>query len=445
AQPESQFLSISLSGADVSALIALPRLGEEATPDPAPSVVGGRLLLTDGSVVALSGGLLLGREPQNAPEVADGSLSALALPDADRAVSRVHARICVDDAGVTIEDLGSANGTALAAPETSEWVALRPGEPLTLLPGARIRIGEQELTFVVDPSPAPPPPPVAPPEAPPAAATFPLDRPAEQHDGIGDYEFVRPLGSGERGAYFLAIPPARLQLDAQFVAVKVFRGATSDDAFRRATRELRAFAAAQSQYLVKVHDAGQDSGQLFYSMDYISGGSLAEPVTPLDEAGIIKSVAQAARAAHALHEVGVVHQAIMPKNILLGDTKAYLADLGLAQLISQESFSTSLGDFEGLEFLDPSILTGARGTRATDVWSLAATLHRALTGSAIYEGLSADPLLAIRAVLTQQVAVSESLSPELAAVIRACLDPDLSLRPATALELAKQLESLIPV
>ncbi|MCW2546819.1 MAG: hypothetical protein JWN96_1279, partial [Mycobacterium sp.] len=84
AQPESQFLSISLSGADVSALIALPRLGVEATPDPAPSVVGGRLLLTDGSVVALTGGVLLGREPQNAPEVADGSLSALALPDADR-------------------------------------------------------------------------------------------------------------------------------------------------------------------------------------------------------------------------------------------------------------------------------------------------------------------------------------------------------------------------
>jgi hypothetical protein len=442
APPRSQFLSISLSGADAQALLALPRLGDEPATD--GGIVAANLVLADGTAVPLTGNVVLGREPQNAPQVAAGSWSPFALPDEDRAVSRVHALVSLQQGSASVTDLGSANGTAIAQPGADVWVPLEAHTPVTLLPGSRIRIGGQELTYAAEDVALSPPVETPPEQEPPVAAIVAVQNPVGPESGIADYVFVRALGSGERGAYFLATPPARLQLEAQFVAVKVFRGATSDDAFRRATRELRAFAAAESQYLIKVHDAGQDQGQLFYSMDYVSGGSLAAPATPLDAPGIIKAVAQAARAAHALHEVGVVHQAIMPSNILLGETKAYLADLGLAQLISQESFATSLGDFDGLEFLDPSILTGAAGSRASDLWSLAATLHRALTGEAVYEGLSTDPLLAIRAVLTQQTQVSESLSPALAELIRSCLDPDVAARPATALDFAKQLEAQLP-
>ena len=176
-------------------------------------------------------------------------------------------------------------------------------------------------------------------------------------------------------------------------------------------------------------------------MDYIAGGSLADAVAPLDHSVIVTYVTQAARAAHALHEVGVVHQGIRPKSILVGDGQAFLADLGLAQLISQDSFVTSIGQFGGLEFIDPALLTGAAGSRASDLWSLAATLNRALAGVGVYGPMSTDPLLAIRAVLTQKAAPSQGLPPELAAIVSSCLDPDPASRPATALELAKRLEA----
>src|SRR5690349_20867361 len=82
--------------------------------------------------------------------------------------------------------------------------------------------------------------------------------------GIADYQFVRHLGLGNHGAYYLARRPERLHIDAEFVAVKVLSGPNSRDTFRRATRELTAFAAVKSPYLVTLYDAGQQRDDLYY-------------------------------------------------------------------------------------------------------------------------------------------------------------------------------------
>lgn len=465
------FLSVSLRTSGDSGREALPVVGQGSSE--VAETVTGSLLLPDGSVLLLTEYVILGREPENAADVASGAALGIVITDPGSGVSRVHASIANRDGVATVTDLGSANGTRLAEPADTAWTVLTAHEPVRLVSGARLRLAGQELRYVAEaPHPTEPrltePPPIegpaaepAPAEAPsghaqptepkptepPATTKTPASSPAPATsagplDGIGDYVFVRRLGSGERGEYFLATPPTRLELDAEYVVVKVVQGPTSDDAFRRATRELRAFAAAQSPYLIKVHDAGQDRGLLFYSMDFVAGGSLAAPEVPLDDQGVIRAVSAAARAAHALHEVGIVHQGIMPKRILLGDGTAYLADLGLAQLTTSESFATSIGDIAGLEFLDPALLTGTRGSRASDVWSLAATLNRALAGVGVYGAMSKDPLLAIRAVLTQQPSPSANLAPAIADLVRSCLDADPAARPSTALEFATLLDAL---
>ena len=74
--------------------------------------------------------------------------------------------------------------------------------------------------------------------------------------GIADYEFIRPLGESNYGTNYLATAPARLGIAAEEVVVKVIAGPTSDDAFRRATRELKHFSVADSDRLVAVYDAG---------------------------------------------------------------------------------------------------------------------------------------------------------------------------------------------
>src|SRR3954447_10796044 len=129
--------------------------------------------------------------------------------------------------------------------------------------------------------------------------------------GIADYEFIRSLGQGNHGEFHLAKRPARLPIDVEQVAVKVV-GGTGEDAFRRATRELKAFAVVQSPYLVTLYDAGQQGGIFYYSMEYLPSGSLAEPAGPLDVPAKLRAVACAAMAAQALHDAGIVHRDIKP-------------------------------------------------------------------------------------------------------------------------------------
>lgn len=262
-------------------------------------------------------------------------------------------------------------------------------------------------------------------------------------DGIADYEFVRSLGEGNHGEFYLARRPERLPVDAEHVAVKILSGPTTEDVFRRATRELSAFAAVRSPYLVSLYDAGQQSGVFYYSMEYLPGGSLAKPTLPLTQDDIVTAVGHAARAAHALHEAGIVHRDIKPGNVLLHAGGAKLSDLGLSQVLSPGMTLTGMGSLGSVEFNDPSLLRGEPPSRATDIWSLAVTLHRAMTGIGLYGELpEGDPVLVLRKVLSTPPTVSTELNEAGAEVIRWAIDPDPSKRPATALDFAERVEAL---
>jgi len=203
--------------------------------------------------------------------------------------------------------------------------------------------------------------------------------PAAARDGIADYQFIRMLGAGNHGVYYLASRPERLGPGAELVAVKVLSGVSSQDTFRRATRELAAFAAVSSPDLVTLYDAGQQGEELYYSMEYFPSGSLAEPAQPAPRQAALSAVAGAARAAHALHEAGIAHNDIKPGNVMLPDDGGgKLADLGLSRVLTPGMTVSGLGSTASVEYLDPAVLRGAAPSRASDIFALGATLHRAL-------------------------------------------------------------------
>lgn len=263
-------------------------------------------------------------------------------------------------------------------------------------------------------------------------------------EGVADYTFIRPMGEGGHGVFYLAVPPPRLRVDSPYVGVKVLRGANDADGLRRATKELRAFAAAESPYLVRLLDAGREGDFFFYAMEYCAGGSLAEPEHPMDRAAILCSVAQAARGADALHRVGLVHRGIKPANVLLHNDGARLADLGLVQAFQPGQTMTGLGSMTSVEYVEPELLSGEAASPASDIWSLGVTLHRALTGEGTHGDMPADdPLLCVRRVLSKRPTLSPRLDPRDAAVISDCLEPSAADRPRDALQLAQQLETLL--
>jgi serine/threonine-protein kinase Chk2 len=95
------------------------------------------------------------------------------------------------------------------------------------------------------------------------------------------------------------------------------------------------------------------------------------------------------------HERSIVHRDIKPENILLYDKKltVKLADFGLAKIIGEESFTTTLCGTPS--YVAPEILQSSnhrRYTRAVDVWSLGVVLYICLCGFPPFSDELYDPV-----------------------------------------------------
>jgi len=267
------------------------------------------------------------------------------------------------------------------------------------------------------------------------------DTPGHTVPALADFRVVRLIGEGNHGRFYLARPPARLGIADEYVAVKVFAGQCSEDAYRRGTRELRAFAAVDSPYLARVYDAVLEDNFL-YAMEYFPLGSLAAPARPLTRGEVLRAVEHAARAVHALHEAGMAHGDVKPGNVMLHENGGKLSDLGLARVFTAGAALTGMAPETSVEYLDPSLLLGEPPSRATDIWALGATLHRALSGKGLYGELpERQPLLAIRRVQTTPPTLDPVLTADEAALVHACLAAPGS-RPATALEVADRIAEI---
>jgi hypothetical protein len=108
----------------------------------------GSIVLDDGTVHPLVGDFVLGREPENAPEVVSGGAVGLTLDDPDVTMSRVHVKLQLVEWDVRLVDAGSANGTYVAAPGETAWTKVGTGETLVLKPGTKVSLGGR--TFVFD-------------------------------------------------------------------------------------------------------------------------------------------------------------------------------------------------------------------------------------------------------------------------------------------------------
>ena len=249
--------------------------------------------------------------------------------------------------------------------------------------------------------------------------------------GIADYEFLRPIGGGGNGGVFLARRPPRLPGDDEFVAVKVFARNSTSDMFRRATARLRRSAAIHSPYLVTLVDAGQQDGIFYYAMEYLVGGSLAQPTQAVDAALQVRAVGDAARALAALHLSGFTHGAVKPGNILLDQYGAKLSDPSLIDILAPGMCYSGRGGTESLAYTDPGALLGEPAAPEHDVWSIGVLLHWVGTGGTGYEDLPGDGVGALRHLVAHRPQVSVILIEPLAGIVRDCFLP-VQRRPPVA-------------
>ncbi|MEM9563353.1 MAG: serine/threonine-protein kinase [Actinomycetota bacterium] len=257
---------------------------------------------------------------------------------------------------------------------------------------------------------------------------------------IGDYEIIQALGEGSQGQFWLARTPARLEIDDDQVAVKTVAHPASDEDFERLTDYLRRYASIDSPYLVELLDIGQQGNIIYMAARYRTGGSMAQPARPLSRVDVLRSVGRAAVGANALHEVGIPHRSIRPGNILLGDDGARLGDIGLSQLLSPGLTITGASKVNTIEYLSPELIQGQQASRASDIWALGATLHRALTGMAFYPSMPTDSLVAaLRHILNERPTLSDALRNTELRIIESTVAADPADRPATGEALANEI------
>jgi eukaryotic-like serine/threonine-protein kinase len=205
----------------------------------------------------------------------------------------------------------------------------------------------------------------------------------------GRYRVVREVGRGGMGAVWLAHDEV-LDRPVALKRVGLLPGADSTD-LARAEREARLAAQLSHPHVVAVFnlvvDADTDSRWLV--MEYVEGSTLAQlvrdrgPLTPDEAAPLIRQVADALVAAHA---VGIVHRDVKPSNILVDrHRQAKLTDFGIARVAADPAL-TQTGFLTGSPaYLAPEVASGERGGEPVDVWSLGATLFHVLAGRPPYD------------------------------------------------------------
>lgn len=258
---------------------------------------------------------------------------------------------------------------------------------------------------------------------------------------IADYQVTSELGGGNGGQVFVCTPPGRLPGAPAQVAVKLVDQPIGSQELAAVAEELQRYAALGDPHLLELYDVGRWSSRLYVAAEYCPLGSLENAAGRLDQQTIARAVAAAARGVHALHEAGIAHRNVKPSNILLRPDSGKLDEPGLLHLISPGQTVTGVGAGGAIEFMEPGVVRGERAGRASDIWSLGATLHQALTGHSVYGMLPSDGLLAmLRHVLSNAATVSPQVPEPWRDVIRRCVAPDRADRYATAQDVADEID-----
>lgn len=225
-----------------------------------------------------------------------------------------------------------------------------------------------------------------------AAAASENDRENQKDQVIGKCRLVRKIGEGGFGAVWLAWHTT-LQIN---VALKILhRQMAHDNRYvERFLREASTAARIDHPNIVRVLDAGEEQGNLYFVMEYIDGTDLAALLKKrprLKEAEALKIVRAVAEALAEAHKHGIVHRDIKPGNILLkADGRPKLSDLGLVRILNDATGSgfTQTGMSMGTpHYMSPEQIEDASTVDIrADIYSLGITLYQMLTGARPFEG-----------------------------------------------------------
>ena len=196
----------------------------------------------------------------------------------------------------------------------------------------------------------------------------------------GRYELERELTRGPS----VAVWRARDALLGRTVTLEVVHPSLADDpAFtERLAEQARAMARFSAPGLARLLDTGVEDGVPFLVRDELDGITLRERLRadgPLEPGRALAIVGAVLETVDAVHEAGMVHLAIGPDTIFVGDGAPRLTELGIGAALARGTSADGRPTILEPDTVAPEVSRGI-ADRRSDVYSVGATLFEMLAG-----------------------------------------------------------------
>ncbi len=212
-------------------------------------------------------------------------------------------------------------------------------------------------------------------------------------------------------------------------------------------REAQTIAQLEHPHILPIYDFGENEGQLYIAMRYVTGGSLEHMLAdgPMATDMVVRQARNIASALDYAHKNHVIHLDLKPSNILMDSNESpYLADFGLATVLGPEGRAANPG-YGTLLYMAPEQLTAGELDHRADIYSFAILVFQMLTGELPFDATTS---LALKQLQWQEdLPEAEKMGSELAEVLTPVLRRGTALspddRPDTLTELVNELEEAL--
>jgi serine/threonine protein kinase/tetratricopeptide (TPR) repeat protein len=291
------------------------------------------------------------------------------------------------------------------------------------------------------------------------------------------YHIIRCLGVGGMGAVYQA-------WDAELgvaVALKVIRPEIAEDPIaaaeieRRFKRELLLARQITHPNIIRIHDLGDIGGIKYITMPFIDGEDLASVLKEQKKLPVPRALKIAKGTVSGLvsaHQAGVIHRDLKPANIMIGtDETPTIMDFGIARAAdgstqgqsppprgigvrpaelsrtaAAAASSTVAGAIVGtVAYMAPEQARGEAVDQRADIYAFGLIMYDMLIGGRRSERAT-SAIAELKERMEHAPPTPRSIDPTIPepvdAIIRKCLEPDLTKRFQTTVELQEALGRL---